>query len=128
MGWGLTPRRSRLCSSLVERHRLDGVTVLVIDDHLDSLELAELVLQRAGARVLAAPGAEAGLRFLDRERIDVLVCDLAMPYLDGYELLRTLRARNDEKRATPAIALSGNAAVGDVRRALQAGFDVHAAK
>ena len=104
------------------------MTVLVIDDHQDSLELAELVLERAGARVLAAPGAEAGLRFLERERIDVLVCDLAMPTIDGYELLRALRARHDEKRATPALAVSGNAATHDIARALQAGFDVHAAK
>lgn len=112
----------------METRRLDGITVLVIDDHRDSLELAELVLERAGARVLAAPGAEAGLRFLDREAIDVLVCDLAMPDMNGYELLRSLRSRNDDKRALPAIAVSGNSASHEVSRALQAGFDAHAAK
>lgn len=124
----MTPARARLCTRLVERQRLAGITVLVIDDHMDSLELAELILERAGARVLAAPGAEAGLRFLDREAIDVLVCDLSMPVVDGFELLRVLRSRNDDKRATPAIAVSGNAALMDVSRALEAGFDAHAAK
>lgn len=112
----------------METRRLDGITVLVIDDHRDSLELAELVLEHAGARVLAAPGVEAGQRFLDREAIDVLVCDLAMPGMEGYELLRSLRARNDAKRALPAIAVSVESASHDASRALQAGFDAHAAK
>jgi CheY-like chemotaxis protein len=113
---------------MMDGRELDGLTVLVIDDHQDSLELGELVLGRAGARVLAAPGAEAGLRFLDRQPVDVLICDLAMPYVDGFELVRTVRERRDEKRAIPAIAVSGNAGANDVRRALEAGFDFHCAK
>lgn len=101
---------------------LDGVTVLVIDDHLDSLEVTELALSRAGARVLAAPGADAGLRFLDTQPVDVLVCDLAMPRRDGFDVVRALRARKDEKRSLPAMAVSGSGDL-DGRSALAAGFD-----
>ena len=112
---------------MADQRELEGLTVLVIDDHLDSLEIAEIALGRAGARVLAAPGAEAGLRFLDTQPVDVLVCDLAMPRLDGFDVVRAVRARRDEKRRIPAIAVSGSGAY-DGRRALAAGFDAHAMK
>ncbi|UJR79607.1 response regulator [Sandaracinus amylolyticus] len=111
----------------MERRELDGLTVLVIDDHLDSLEIAEIVLERAGARVLAAPSAEAGLRFLDTQSIDVLVCDLSMPRVDGFDVVRAVRARKDDKRSLPAIAVSGSGAH-DAGRAITAGFDAHATK
>lgn len=123
----MRPQPWRLSVSNVERRDLDGLTVLVIDDHLDSLEIAEIVLERAGARVLAAPSAEAGLRFLDTQVVDVLVCDLSMPRVDGFDVVRAVRARRDEKRALPAIAVSGSG-LHDAGRALTAGFDAHATK
>ena len=109
------------------RRALAGLTVLVIDDHLDSLEWTELALSHAGARVLAAPGADAGLRFLDTQPVDVLVCDLAMARHDGFDVVRAVRARKDEKRTLPAIAVSGSVGL-DGARALEAGFDSFAAK
>lgn len=108
--------------------RLTGLLVLLIDDHLDSLEIGEMSLLQDGARVLAAPSADTGLRFLDAHPIDVIVSDISMPRIDGYELVRRIRARRDEKRGTPALAMTGNATALDVRRALDAGFDAHAAK
>lgn len=98
---------------------LKGVTVLLIDDDLDQLELAERELEGAGARVLAAPSAEAGLRFLDANAIDVVVCDPLMPQLDGSAILAHIRARKDGKRDVPALAfgpLSNATLIADVER------------
>ena len=98
---------------------LTGVTVLLIDDDLDQLELAERELEGAGARVLAAPSAEAGLRFLEANAIDVVVCDPLMPQPDGGAILAHIRSRKDDKRDVPALAfgpLSPATLIADVER------------
>jgi CheY-like chemotaxis protein len=107
---------------------LAGITVLVVDDHDDTRELFDLVLARAGARVLSAGDAARALGIVADEAVHVLVCDLAMPRLDGLDLIRRLRARGDGKGALPAIAVSGRALATDVSTALAAGYDAHVAK
>lgn len=108
--------------------RLDGITVLVVDDHDDTRELFGLVLLNAGAHVLSASDAEHALELIGRRAIDVLVCDLAMPRVDGLDLIRRVRARDDDKRAIPAIAVSGRTLPRDIGAALDAGYDAHVAK
>jgi len=80
---------------------LRGVTVLVIDDHLDTLEVVERALEHAGARVIAAPSIDAGLRFRDREPVDLVLCDPAM--LEA--ILARLRGRRDAERDAPVLAV-----------------------
>src|SRR5688572_24320913 len=107
---------------------LAGIRALVIDDHLDSLELARMVLEWDGADVLEAKSAEDALTLLDGNEVDVVVSDLAMPRMDGYQLIRTIRSRRDHKRVIPALAISGNPRMSDENRAIAAGFNRFLAK
>ena len=104
---------------------LAGVRILVVEDEPETLELVALTLRAAGAEVLEANGAETALAELDAHAPQVVLSDLQMPGLDGYELMRLLK-----RRSTPpiAIALSASASLEDARRALEAGFSVHVAK
>ncbi len=110
--------------------RLDGVRVLVVDDHDDARELIRTVLEQCGADVAVAGSADEALAALERRRVDVLVSDLAMPGADGYELIRRVRAaeRTSGGATLPAVALTAYAGTVDRARALAAGFQAHASK
>ncbi|MDQ3033797.1 MAG: response regulator [Myxococcota bacterium] len=103
--------------------QLLGITALVVDDHRDTLELAGMVLEWDGASVLEAKSAEEALKLLDRNVIDVVVCDIYLPRQDGRAFVRELRKRADDKRSIPALAVSGDNDPERVQMALAAGFD-----
>jgi CheY-like chemotaxis protein len=106
--------------------RLDGLRVLVVDDHGDARELLGLVLRERGAEVQLAGGVAEALEVMGRAAIDVVVSDLAMPGADGYDLIAAVRKARGN--AVPAVALTAYAG-GDVReRAIAAGFTAHATK
>ena len=108
---------------------LEGVSVLVVDDNVDALELLDRGLAQAGARVrLAESGAEA-LDIWRRDPADVLLCDLAMPRMSGFELLSRIRELDRVAgRVTPAIAVTAHASEEQVARSTQAGFQLHVSK
>jgi CheY-like chemotaxis protein/two-component sensor histidine kinase len=109
--------------------RLDGITVLYVDDEADSRELVQRVLSDQGARVITAESAAAGRRLMASEHPDVLVADIGMPDEDGYSLIRTIRSLPaDQGGGTPAAAVTAMARSEDRRRALLAGFQTHVAK
>ncbi|MEO7548774.1 MAG: ATP-binding protein, partial [Ramlibacter sp.] len=108
---------------------LRGMKVLVVDDENDSRELLRRVLEDSGAIVVEANGAETALRVAQEQRFDVLVSDIGMPDVDGYELLRRIRQLGPQGGgALPAIALTAFARSEDRIRALRAGFTVHVSK
>jgi len=116
------PRRGR-------ERALAGVSVLVVDDESDARELARFVLEAAGARVSTAASADEALQVLRAERPQALVSDIGMPYRDGYDLVRSVRALGaDEGGLTPALALTAFASADDRTRALGAGYQLHATK
>lgn len=104
------------------RAGLAGVRVLLVDDAPDTLEVLELILTYSGAIVIAANGAAAALTRFEEGAPDVIVSDLGMPGIDGYEFMRRVRARAIGA-AIPAIALSAFTQQEDIDKALQAGFD-----
>jgi CheY-like chemotaxis protein len=109
--------------------RLNGVSVLVVDDHADSRELITTILEGLGAVVRSAGSAAEGLALLRMERPDVLVSDLEMPGESGYELIQQVRALPlGEGGLTPAVALTAYARSEDRIRVLAAGFQEHVAK
>ena len=89
-------------------HSLAGIHVLIVEDHEDSRDLWERVLQYAGALVTAAGSARQALDLCATVRPDVVVTDLSMPPEDGVWLAEELRSRGDQM---PRIAVSGYAAV-----------------
>ncbi|MBV8859279.1 MAG: PAS domain S-box protein [Acidobacteria bacterium] len=108
---------------------LVGVRVLAVDDDEDTLEMLLLFLRRAGAEVASASAAAAALETLERFRPDVLIADIGMPEVDGYELLRRVRALGAERGGlTPAVALTAYVGESDRARALRSGFQAHLPK
>ncbi len=108
--------------------RLDGLRVLAVDDEADARRLVAKVLEDAGATVTVAASAAEALEALSREIPDLLVSDLGMPEMDGYDLIRQVRQRRHTGDALPAVALTAYAHRDDERRALLAGFQVHVPK
>jgi len=106
---------------------LDGLEILLVDDEPDTLTMFRDALEGAGARVRAVATAADAIRLTDTWRPDLLVTDLGLPGMDGYELLQTLRGRVRQP-AFPAIAVSAYASVDDRARALAVGFRAHFAK
>jgi PAS domain S-box-containing protein len=109
--------------------RLDRVRVLVVDDDSDTLEMLHYVLRERGATVMTAPSASTAMKTMEQWRPDVVVCDIAMPDQDGYELIAELRSLNAERGGNvPAVALTAYARPEDRAQALAAGFQMHVAK
>jgi signal transduction histidine kinase/CheY-like chemotaxis protein len=109
---------------------LHGIRVLVVEDDADSAELVTTMLQNSGALVTVCPSATEALEQIGKGLpIDVIVSDLGMPGVDGFEFLRRVRALPAAvSRALPAIALSAYASPDDRRRAHEAGYQVHISK
>ncbi len=109
--------------------RLDGLRVLVVDDNADAVDVLALALERAGASVSAECSGEAAVTAWSSARFDVLVCDLGMPGMDGFEVLRRIRAIDSAAgRATRALAVTAYASDDYRARCLQAGFHGHLSK
>jgi two-component system CheB/CheR fusion protein len=86
---------------------LSGLTILVVDDNDDALEILGTLLRACGAHVLQARNAPAALAYVETEaKIDAVVTDLSMPAMDGVELVRRIR-QSRPMRSIPAIALTG---------------------
>jgi PAS domain S-box-containing protein len=104
---------------------LRGISVLIVDDHEDGRELLRVLFEHAGAAVTDAESAEAALSALTRQRVDVLVADVAMPGMDGYELVRRIR---NEYPDLLTVALTAYARPEDRDMALASGFDLYHSK
>jgi PAS domain S-box-containing protein len=102
--------------------RCNGITALVVDDDADSRELIALLLRQCGAEVTVAGSAAEALRALERARPAVLISDLAMPGVDGYELIRRVRL-SPGGAGIAALALTAHASAEARATAFKAGFD-----
>ena len=108
---------------------LAGVHILLVDDDRDAREATQILLQGRGARVDVAGSVQEAMRLLEAEPPSVVVSDIGMPNEDGYSLAREVRQHDIRLgRRTPLIALTGYASSGDLREALERGFDMHVAK
>jgi signal transduction histidine kinase/ActR/RegA family two-component response regulator len=109
--------------------RLAGLKVLVVDDEADACELISSLLTRCGAEVTPARSASEAFRLLKQVHPDVMVSDIGMPFEDGYELMRKVRALSEENGGkVPAVALTAYARPEDRMRALRAGYQMHVSK
>ena len=123
------PAFSDVDVSTIELPHLAGVRALVVDDQPDArILICRLIEEHGGRCILAESGAEA-LRMLGQEDVNIIVSDIGMPDLDGYELIRKVRSLHDSRvRNLPAIALTAYARNDDRQRALLAGFQMHVSK
>jgi PAS domain S-box-containing protein len=108
---------------------LDGMRVLVVEDEPDTREFLRRLLESHGAMVTLAASAAEALAALHGERPDILVSDIGLPDVDGYELMQRIRqGLPEDGRTIPAIALTAYARQEDRTRALRAGYQTHLAK
>lgn len=108
---------------------LTGLQVLVADDDADARTLIATVLEDCGAQVTVSDSAGHALSVLQSTRPHLLISDIGMPEVDGYELMRRVRVLPAVLGGlTPAIALTAFARAEDRRRALQAGYQLHLTK
>jgi signal transduction histidine kinase/CheY-like chemotaxis protein len=106
---------------------LSGLWVLVVEDHDDMRAVIRNILESAGAIVAEAGNARDAFDRLGAGRTDVLVSDIGLPDLDGYDILRRVRATQAGAHLS-AIALTAYARPEEQRRALDAGYQIHLAK
>jgi PAS domain S-box-containing protein len=102
--------------------------VLIIEDAPDTLEMLRVAFEVRGFRTSPCATPEEALSIAAGEHFDIIVSDIGLPNIDGYELLQLLRNRTPHLREVPALALTGYAAQKDVDAALSAGFSAHLAK
>jgi CheY-like chemotaxis protein len=104
---------------------LKGVRILLAEDGFDNQELIGLVLRKAGAEVAIAQNGRVAVEMAQSDSFDLVLMDVNMPEMDGYQATRLLREQGYRK---PILALTANAMSGDRERSLEAGCDDHAAK
>jgi PAS domain S-box-containing protein len=108
---------------------LNGVKVLLVDDEHDTRELIAFILKQSGAIVTQAASAREALQVLPQFQPNLLLSDIGMPEVDGYMLMRQIRAMSPEQGGTiPAIALTAYASEADYQQAIAAGFGQHITK
>jgi CheY-like chemotaxis protein len=121
--------RGPQAGSVIALQDLSGVRVLAVDDDEDALMMLRQILENAGATVETALSGERALEILAAGRRDVMIADLGMPVMDGFDLIRLVRQSNEPGiRNVAAAALTAYARSEDRAKALRAGFDLHLAK
>ena len=115
-------------SSVLPLPKLDGVRALVVDDEADAVELVRRVLEGQGASVTAAASAEEALALLGASVPDVIISDIGMPGMDGYQFMRRMRAAEPKNQRIPALALTAFARADDRKHAVLAGYQAHLSK
>jgi signal transduction histidine kinase/CheY-like chemotaxis protein len=113
----------------LDPHLLAGISVLVVDDEEDAVDLLCTILAGYGATTHRATAARAAIEIFDRVVPDVLVSDIAMPFEDGYALIKRIRERSPAQGGlVPAVALTAYASHADRIAALAAGYQAHVSK
>jgi PAS domain S-box-containing protein len=122
------PRHGSVIDAAAPGVSLRGVRVLVVEDDQDSRDLIRRMLEQYGASVTIAASAHEAIDLIGDCQPSILISDIGLPEMDGYDLIRQVRERSDTSARVPAIALTAFARSQDRTRALQAGFNAHIAK
>ena len=101
-----------------------SLRILVVEDHSDTLQALSRLLNHFGHDISTAGDARSALEIINTKKFDVVLCDIALPDGNGYDVVVEAK----RKGATKAVALSGFAARDDIERGRKAGFDFHLAK
>jgi two-component system cell cycle response regulator DivK len=103
--------------------------ILYIEDNPDNMMLVQRALESRGYRLLKAMNGLSGVEVAEREDVDLILLDINLPDIDGYEVARRLRSSSKGSLLhTPIIAVTANALKGDAEKALEAGCDVYMSK
>jgi signal transduction histidine kinase/ActR/RegA family two-component response regulator len=114
-------------STLTQDNGLDRITILTVDDDEDTTSLLRALLEMSGAIVITANSGEEALEVAARSNFDVVVSDISMPGMDGFDFVRRLRSLPDKENVR-VIALTGYGRQEDVEQARSEGFVAHLTK
>ena len=101
--------------------------MLIVEDDEDTLELLQSTFEAKGFQVTTCQSAAEALEIVPKNSIDIIVSDIGMPQMDGFDMMKQLR-QLPAAREVPAIALSGYASEKDIRKSLSVGFNAHISK
>lgn len=105
----------------IESKNLAGWKVLIVDDQPDNIRVAQIALNFHGAEVQTAKNGKEGLKMLARFSPTLVLLDLSMPEMNGWEMFKAIRAKPEYKKL-PVIALTAHAMEGDRESVMKAGF------
>jgi CheY-like chemotaxis protein len=106
-----------------------GNNILYIEDNPDNMMLVKRALEARGYKLLEALTGISGVQLAEANEVDLILLDINLPDIDGYEVARRLRASRKTTLAyVPIIAITANALKGDAEKALSAGCDVYMSK
>lgn len=106
-----------------------GKNILYVEDNPDNMLLVKRVLQARGYCVLEAKNGSEGLSIAEGQDVDLILLDINLPDIDGYEVARRLRSSSISKLVyVPIIAITANALKGDAEKALDSGCNVYMSK
>lgn len=106
---------------------MGATRILLVEDNYDNLQLVRFLLERSGYEVIEAHNGKQGLDIALQEHPDLILMDLSMPDVDGWEAARMLKA-NSATRSIPLLALTAHTLPGDRKRAIEAGCDGYLSK
>lgn len=106
---------------------MNKATILIIDDNLELLENTAEVLQVNGYRVIAAHNGEQGIKLAKENRPDLILCDIMMRVIDGYDVLSAIR-KDTAASKTPFVFLTARAEKTDIKKGLEAGANAYLVK
>lgn len=101
--------------------------ILIIDDNNDNLELMVFLLNHFGYSTLTAADGEAGIAIAKQEIPNLIICDIQMPKLNGYEVVKILK-NDTQLQHIPIIAVTAYAMIGDREKIIAAGFNFYIGK
>jgi PAS domain S-box-containing protein len=122
------PTAEMQSSEVLALPNLDGVHAFIVDDEPDARELLRRVLEDQGAQVTTFSSAKDVLATLKTTRPSIIVSDIGMPGMDGFQLIRALRVSESRGDRVPALALTAFARSEDRKRSLAAGYQAHLSK
>jgi two-component system, cell cycle response regulator DivK len=106
-----------------------GTNILYVEDNPDNMMLVKRVLQAGGYNMLEAKNGMEGVSVAEAHQVDLILLDINLPDIDGYEVARRLRSSYKTQLShVPIIAITANALKGDAEKALEAGCDVYMSK
>jgi two-component system cell cycle response regulator DivK len=106
-----------------------GANILYIEDNQDNMMLVKRALEARGYRLLQAENGVGGVAIAETQDVDLILLDINLPDIDGYEVARRLRTSSKAELAyKPIIAVTANALKGDAEKALESGCDVYMSK
>jgi two-component system cell cycle response regulator DivK len=106
-----------------------GPNILYVEDNPDNMLLVQRALESRGYKLVQARNGTQGVALAESEDVDLILLDINLPDIDGYEVARRIRSSSKNKLVyTPIIAITANALKGDAEKALAAGCDVYMSK